>query len=79
MWFIEFSNYDERWESVRADLIESVVKPSGKPNDNGCVRLIGGRIVAFGRGNEAERMLAQLQKTEPIDESNQRLVTGHKG
>lgn len=67
MLFIEILNYDDRTESVRADLIESVVKPSGRVHDGGAVVLIGGRRIALSdrSSGQCERILRELQSAPP--------------
>ena len=47
-------------EYIRADLIESVTKPSGLVHDHGCLTLTSGRVVSLGDDGEAEWILAQL-------------------
>lgn len=62
--FIEFYNYDHKYEFVRADQIESIVKAGNGVHDFGAVVLLGGRRIAFGQSGEAERMLKVLYASD---------------
>lgn len=61
MELIEIHNYNGKYESVRADQIQSVVKPGSGPNDNGSLMLVTGRVIAFGHPNEATRIIERLK------------------
>lgn len=62
MRMIEIWNYNNKYESIRVDQIQSVTKPGSGPNDHGCVTLIGGRIIAFGGVDCAARLLKEINE-----------------
>jgi len=61
MKLIEFSDYDGNRVSVRADLIESVRRPSGRVHDHGGLMLVSGRYHGFQSDSTAEQILQELQ------------------
>jgi hypothetical protein len=65
MKFIEILNYDDVYESIAIDQIQSVVKASGRANDSGAIVLLGGRRIALSARSidQASRILRELQLT----------------
>jgi hypothetical protein len=61
--FIQIVNYEGKYESIRADQIESIIEPGSGVHDNGAVVLLGGRRIALGQGqDQAKRLLRELQE-----------------
>ena len=58
--FVEIYNYDYKNELIRIDQIESIVKPSDRVHDNGCVKLLSGRTISFGSANGAQKLIDDL-------------------
>lgn len=64
MKLVEVWNYDNRYETVRIDQIQSVLKPTGRLNEHGGLVLVTGRRIAFGQDGEAEKVI-RVMKAAP--------------
>lgn len=64
MRLITFRDYDGQTVSVRADLIESVRRPSGRVHDHGGLMVTTGRSYSFESDSTAERVERELQEAE---------------
>lgn len=64
MKFIVIYTADNKEEYICNDQIESVTKPSGRVNDEGHLTLKSGRIVYFGDGSVATRVIKELENTK---------------
>lgn len=64
MRLITFSDYDGHTQTVRADQIESIRRPSGRVHDHGGLMLTSGRWHGFNSDSTAERIEKELAGAE---------------
>ena len=64
MRLITFSDYDGHTVTVRADLIESIRRPSGRVNDHGGLTLTTGRSYGFRSDSTAQQIERELAAAE---------------